>query len=121
MAGQLVPVVMFPRFTGLIGATTYNSLAIDVAAFSELKISIWRSPIVSNAGSGAFSASVVESIDRDSWEDAGSTQHVDPGTNFEQQYVFPLSRRWMRMQIVLGGTDPATTLWASGFLVKRER
>ena len=119
MAGLRVPVVIFPRFTSFIGATTYTSLALDVAAYSSLELSIWRGPLVGTTPS--FAASLYDSMDRDNWTLGDGPANVDPGQNVEQQYVWQLTERWLRISLLLGGTTPGTTCWAAGFLVKRER
>jgi hypothetical protein len=119
MAGLMVPVVIFPRFTGLIGASAYNSLAIDVTAFYELRLSMWRSPLV---GTGAsFAATVAVSMDRTIWDDIPGGSAVDPGANTEVEYVLPINKRWLRVTILLSGTNPGTTCWATGYLIKREK
>ena len=62
-----------------------------------------------------------ESSDRDGWADcSGASGGEDPGPNNEVQVPLTFSKRWFRMSVVLGGTDPGVTCWAQGFLVNRE-
>ena len=119
MAGLLVPVVFLPRFTGLIGSTGFYTLPIDVAAYYELRLSLWRGPIV---GTGTnFGVTASESIDREHWSAIAGGSNLDPGTDDEEEYVLALSKRWLRLLVQVGGTNPGTTCWAAGYLVKRVR
>lgn len=119
MAGDRVPIVLIPRFTTYAGASTFFSYALEVGAYSELTLTAWRAPLV---GSGAvFQLSVEESLDRTEWQDCAGSQDVDPGTNVEAPYAWPLTQRWMRTRLVLAGSSPVVTCWAQGFLIRRER
>ena len=68
-----------------------------------------------------FAASFEESTDQDSWTTCTNGGGGDPGAGTEVQYQPEFSKRWFRIKVTLGGTAPAATCWAIGFLEMRER
>jgi hypothetical protein len=119
MAQVRVPLVLLPRFTTLAGAQAFYSLAIDITAYQQLDLTLWRGPLLGT--SPTFAAFVYESLDREHWFEASGLQGVDPGTATETAYVWVLTRRWLHFRVELTGTSPVATCWAAGFLSKRER
>lgn len=53
------------------------------------------------------------------WTTCTGGAATDPGTNTEAQVVATLKKRWFRVKVTLGGTDPIGTCWAVGFLEER--
>lgn len=119
MAGERIPIVIIPRFTTFAGASTFFSYALEVSEYSELQLTLWRAPLV---GSGAvFQLSTQQSLNRSDWQSCPGSQDVDPGTNLESAYAWPLDTQWLRTKLVLSGSGPVVTCWAQGFLIRRER
>jgi len=118
-SGRLVPVVLFQRFTSLLGAGSFEGFAFDVRAYEGARINMWRGPLV-GSGSPTFSFFFQESTDRNTWVACeGTSAGEDPGADTESQVTFALSKRWFRAYVALAGTQPGVTCWAQGFLIKR--
>jgi len=119
MAGELVPLVMMPRYTTLAGASTFTTIAMDVTQYQTAILNVWRGRLIT---SGTFACTCEESTDQDTWSDCAGTNTVsyDPTQETEGQVSATLKKRWFRLRIVLGGTDSQATLWAVGFLEQRE-
>jgi hypothetical protein len=69
--------------------------------------------------SPTFAISFEESTDQDNWTTCVGGSGGDPGATMEAQYTPTLSKRWFRAVLELGGTLPAATCWAVGFLEDR--
>lgn len=118
MAGELVPLVMLPRYTTFAGATTFLTIAMDVTEYSKAILNAWRGPL---SGGGLFKLTCQESTDGLNWADcAGESWPVDPTQDTEDQYDATISRRWFRVKLELTGSTPAVTCWVVGFLERRE-
>ena len=119
MAGELVPLVMVPRYSCYSGATTFTSIPIDCTRYSIVALNVWRAPLVGS--SPTFGITLQESTDQESWTTVdGTTANSDPGADTQALYEGNLKRRWFRVRIILGGTDPVATCWAVGTLEMRE-
>jgi hypothetical protein len=119
MAGQLTPLVLLPRYTTYVGASTFVSIAMDVTEYSAAIINVWRGILLGTTPSIVFNFQ--ESTDQVTWDNcAGYTPDFDPGEEDEEQVNVTLTKRWFRITILLGGTSPAATCWAVGFLEQRE-
>jgi hypothetical protein len=123
MAGELVPLVMIPRFTTYAASGTYSTIAMDVTEYQNAILNVWR-----NAGVGTaptFGIKFEESTDQVSWSVCSVTPsggpNYDPGADSEGQYIAALKKRWFRVSIILGGTGAVVMCWAVGFLEQRER
>lgn len=117
MAGMQVPVVMFPRFTSLSGATTFVTVGMDVSDYEEAVLEFYRS---SGAGLGTIAITYEESTDQNTWTTCAGGAFADPGANLSTQHKPVLSKRWYRASVTLTGANPVVTIWAVGFLVMRE-
>ena len=117
MAGTLVPLVLFPRYSTLSGPTTFQTVAMDVTEFEKAIVDLWRS-------AGASLATLVpnfeESTDQVTWTNCGGGPFADPGANNQLQFQPLLTKRWFRITITLTGVDCVSTLWCVGFLMMRE-
>jgi hypothetical protein len=60
-------------------------------------------------------------MDRETWDGIPGGTNIDPGSNTEVEYVLPMSKRWLKMTVMLSGVSPGTTCWAAGYLIKREK
>ena len=118
MAGQLVPLVLMPRFSAYVGAGTYVTVGMDVSDYEKAIVNVWRG--VLTGSSPTFAISFEESTDQDTWAMCTGGSGGDPGATTEVQYTPTLGKRWFRVKLVLGGTSPGVTCWAVGFLQDRE-
>ena len=121
MAGQQTPLVLLPRYTTYAGASTFLTLAMDVTEYSSASVNVWRGKLL-GTDTPTVAFSLEESSDQVNWTAcAGSgVTDFDPGQEDEEQRVATLGKRWFRLKVVLGGTTPAVTCWAVGFLEQRE-
>ena len=116
MAGELVPLVLIPRYTTLAGDSTFTTVAIDVTAFEKAIANTWRG----KASAAGFSIKFEESTDQESWTTCTNGTGGDPGSETEAQYTPTLTKRWFRASVTLTGTDPVITCWCLGFLELRQ-
>lgn len=118
MAGNLVPLVLVPRYTTYAGDDTFVTVGMDVTQFQNALVSFWRGNLLGTAPS--LACYLEESSDQLSWtECAGITQPFTGSTSAEVQYVVELKKRWFRIRVVLTGGDAVLTCWAAGFLEER--
>ena len=132
MAGELVPLVMLPRYSVFVGKLTgsdlgYTTIAMDVSDYQNAILNVWRGVLLGTTAP-SFDMYFEESTDQVAWTncsvtttDSGPPYHLADKT--EIQYIAALSKRWFRMRIALGGTttDTEITCWAVGFLEQRIR
>jgi hypothetical protein len=118
MAGNLTPLVMLPRYTTFSGANTFTTVGMDVTDYSKAILNVWRGAM--NGSSPTYAISFEESTDQETWATCSGGSGGDPGANTEVQYTPTLAKRWFRVKVVLGGTQPVATCWAVGFLEQRE-
>ena len=119
MSGELVPLVLLPRYTTFTGAGTFTTIAMDVTEYQSAIINAWRG-VLNGTGSPTFTISFEESTDQVSWTTCTDGSGGDPTQNTEAQYTPTLKKRWFRAKVVLTGTEPvAVTCWAVGFLELR--
>lgn len=118
MSGELVPVVMIPRYSTYCGALDFVTIAMDVSRYSGAQLTAWRGPMAGT--SPTFGITCEESTDGFVWTTcSGSTANTDPGSNTEVAISPTFSRRLFRVKVTLGGTNPVATCWITGFLVQR--
>lgn len=119
MAGELVPLVLLPRYTTYAGTGNFTTIGMDVTEYDSAIINMWRGPAV---GTGVtFGATFEESTDQDNWTTCGNTTaNSDPGASTEAQYKPTLTKRWFRVKVAVAGAGPVVSCWAIGHLVMRE-
>lgn len=117
MAGELVPLVLIPRYTTYAGVETFTTIGMEVTDYEKALVNVWRGPL---AGGGAFVVTFEESTDGTKWTTCTGATPGDPGEDTETQYTPSLNKRWFRVKIELTGTDPVVTAWGLGFLQMRE-
>ena len=111
--------VFLPRFTTLVGASTFATAPLDVSRQGGAQFQVWRGPIRVASGSGSLTLYVEESLDAQagSWALGPSTPQGIPileNQNHFLSYSFRL--RWFRLRLALAGTDPMVSCWAEGLL-----
>ncbi len=113
-------IVFLPRFSTLVGASSFTTQPLDVSRFASAQFQLWRGPL--RGTDPTFLCYLEESLDADHWVLGPSTPTgYDPGTDDPTltrpklfSYAFRL--RWFRVRVELGGTDPVATCWAEGLL-----
>jgi hypothetical protein len=126
MAGELVPLVLLPRYTTYAGKITdsyFTTVGMDVTQFEYAIVNFWRGKIVGTAGTPEFTVWFEESTDQSVWSECTGSPPGgdDPGENTEVQWVLTLKKRWFRVRIQLGEADNVVSCWAVGFLEERLR
>lgn len=129
MAGELVPLVMVPRYTTYAGNVTgytanpgFTTVGMDVSEYDSAIINFWRGPIVVETGTPTFLVTCQESTDQNVWSTcAGTTADTAVSENAELQFTPTLSKRWFRIKIMVAGTKPVVSCWAVGYLIRRLR
>ena len=119
MAGELVPLVLLPRYTTYAGADTFTSIGMDVTPYSKAIVNVWRGNLIGT--SGTVGVTLQESTDQTNWTTCtGTSPDFDPGADTEDQYEATLNKRWFRIKVTTTGTNVAVTCRAIGFLEMRE-
>lgn len=118
MSGELVPLVLLPRYTTFSGVNTFTTIAMDVTEYQSAIVNVWRG--VLNGAGATVAFSFEESTDQVNWTTCTNGSGGDPGANSEAQYTPELKKRWFRIKIETTGTEPViVTCWAVGFLEMR--
>lgn len=118
MAGQLVPLALFRRFTTFSGVGAFATSALDVSKYAKALVTIWKGG-TTNSGNAKFTFE--ESTDQSDWTLCDNTPELyDPGDDTQRQVIADLKKRWFRLRVDVTGTSSSVTLWAVGFLEKRE-
>jgi hypothetical protein len=117
-AGELVPLVLIPRYTTYAGPGTFTTVAMDVTEYQSALVNVWRG--VLNGTTPSFAISFEESTDQVTWSTCTNGSGGDPGEDTEDQYEPELKKRWFRAKIVTTGTGFVGTCWAVGFLELRQ-
>lgn len=121
MAGQLVPLVMLPRYTTLAGSPSsdFTTIAMDVTAYESVTLNLWRGPFVGGT-TPSMTVYFEESTDQNDWADmtgvSGGVAVTPAGT--EVSGTGTIKKRWFRIRVELTG-DPVVSAWAVGFLEER--
>jgi len=118
MAGELVPLVLIPRYTSYTGDSVFTTIAMDVSEYEKAIVNVWRGKL--GGSTPTFDITFEESTDQDTWTTCTNGTGGDPGTETETQYAPVLAKRWFRAKLTLGGTMPTATAWAIGFLELRQ-
>jgi len=118
MAGELVPLVLVPRYSTFVGAHSFTTTGMEVSDYSKAIVNVWRSEMLGT--SPTFAVEFQESTDQSTWTTCTNGASADPGSNTEAQYSPELTKRWFRIKVTLTGTGPAVSAWAIGFLEMRE-
>ena len=118
MAGELVPLVLWPRYSSFVGANTFTTIGMEATDYSKAIVNVWRSTMIGT--SGTFAVSFEESTDQLNWTTCTGGSTADPGADTEAQYSPEITKRWFRIKVVTTGTNIAVSCWAIGFFEMRE-
>lgn len=119
MIGELVPLVLIPRYTSFVGANEFTTTPFDAADFSTGSVRLWRGALL-GTDSPTFLAFFETSNDKVVWTPQNPSGD-DPGANSAMPITLALGRRWLRVRVVLTGTNPAVTCMCAGTLTRRVR
>lgn len=111
--------VILPRFTSLVGATTFTSLAQDASSYGGAQFQVWRGPIRTKTSSppAKFTIYLEESLDTETWVLGPGTPTPFEIAAFEVKFFsYSFRLRWFRVRVVVEGDDPIVTCWAEGLL-----
>ena len=111
-AGARQAVALLPRFTTLMGASTFTGEPLDVSGHTALTLQVWRSAL--QGVTTGFALYLDESLDADDWTPLNGTA-IDPGTATTKVLEVCLRLRWLRLRVELTG-DTQVTCWAEGTL-----
>ncbi|MCE9637730.1 MAG: hypothetical protein K8T90_18680 [Planctomycetes bacterium] len=120
MADVDAAIAFLPRFTTLVGASSFTTLPLDVSRFGSAQFQIWRGPL--RGTTPTFLAYLEESLDAEHWVLGPSTPTgYDPATDDPtlvrpKLFSYGFRLRWFRVRVELGGTNPGVTCWAEGLL-----
>ena len=116
MRNFVVRMVVFPRYTTLVGTSAVYSMPVEVREIAEAIFVAWM-----GTGIGATPATVEfkvqQSVDLAVWTDV-VTITPSAGTETVSEVSFDLP--WMRVMATVAGGDPGVSFWMTGELVRRE-
>ncbi len=118
MTGERVPIVLVPRFTGLVGAQDFATVPVDVTPYTGGNITIWRGPLIGT--SPTFTLFFEVSSDAQTWIKVPLTSEGQAGYSPASGDAgaltigVPFLRKWFRARIELAGTEPAVSCWCAG-------
>jgi hypothetical protein len=113
--------VILPRFTTLVGATTFTTLPQDVSSYGGAQFQVWRGPFRSKATTPptppppapTFTIYIEESLDTEEWVLGPDTPGpIIVGQSDRKFFAYDFRLRWFRLKIVITGSDPIVTCWA---------
>jgi len=136
MAGELVPLVLLPRYTTLAGkAGDFATSAVDTTPYERALVTLWRGKIIGTVGPPPpvpppwdFGFWLECSTDQVSWYPMQPQPTPWDGTptdgwvlveNTQKQASVELPRRWLRYRVRLLNDDNIVSCWAVGHLLKR--
>jgi hypothetical protein len=112
----VVRIVVFPRYTTLVGTTSVFTMPIDVREFGQANFVAWM-----GTGIGATPAEVEfkvqESADLSIWNDI---ETITPSAGAETVADVTFDLPWLRVKATVSGADPGVSFWMTGELVRRE-
>jgi hypothetical protein len=116
LTGELVPLVLIPRFTTYVGTGDYTSVGIDVSGFASGVMIASRGPLLGTTPSCDVYIEESEDQDPNNWHVLDS---VDLAAVSPETLEFTITRRWLRVRVSLSSSDAAVTCWCSGSLERR--
>jgi hypothetical protein len=117
MNGEILPLVMLPRYTSFVGATSFKTAPLESSAFANATLTLWRGKLV-GTGTPTFTAFFETSNDTVTWSSLVPAG-VDPGEDTALVVATPLKQAWFRLKIVLTGTNVGVGCWCAGHVELR--
>ena len=128
MRGQTVPLILIPRFTGLVGNQDFTTPPLEVTPYALAALTLWRGPLVAQVSTTPTYAAFLEvSHDADTWftfpPGPAGASGFDPGGSTtvggSLQMTVNFLYRWFRVRIELRGTSVGVTTYVTGTLEYR--
>lgn len=107
MQGEMVPVVLIPRFTSFRAGSDYDTAPLDVTAYDRLVVMVGFSAQTGTDPSFTFQ----DSHDGVTWFT------LDTVTSSPTEVRVDLTRRWLRVYVELSAD--VVTCWCAGSLRRR--
>jgi hypothetical protein len=114
VADDVTKVVLLPRFSSFVGASTFNTPPMSVGEYASANVNAWRANLF--GGSPTFQVVVQQSLDLSTWYNLAT---ISPSANAEAAAAVTLTMAWLRLSVTLGGTTPSVTCWVVGDFLKR--
>lgn len=105
-------VLLLPRYTSFAGATTYLTPPMNVRAYDGGYF-LFTQVAALGSTPASLAVKVQESPDLEIWTDILTS--LTSAVPSERLFQF----EWIRLEIVLAGTDPAATCWCVADLTRR--
>lgn len=123
MIGEIVPLVMIPRFTSYLGEGTYTTVPLDVSDYEGATLEFWRGQLRS-PGTGTFTAYFEQASEPWADDTLWNVLATVTSANASSLETLTFSRfPYFRVRIVLEDATyhaVGVTCWAAGFLRKRD-
>ena len=107
MTGKRIPLVLIPRYTSYIGDGEFATAAMEVSAAESAVVHVWRSRLIGT--SPTVLVAFEESTDQEDWTTCTGGTSFDPGERTETSKSQTRTKRYLRVGVTLGGTDPAAS------------
>lgn len=129
MPGQLVSLVLIPRFTTLAGgaggASGFITTPIDVTRYQGAIVTTWRGSLIGTAApvpAAALKIALEESNDQQYWTLCdGCPGGFGPIENEQLKFTINFTKRWLRLRTGLLSADNVVSCYVTGFLQERMR
>jgi hypothetical protein len=117
MAIEPVRVMIFPRYSSLVGDWTFHTAPMNVRPYFKVVFTVWRGDGIHIASDG-MDVEVQVSNDLRYWDTLTSWS---PTATQEEVHSSDLDREWMRLAVTLAedGGDPSVPLWLLAELLPR--
>jgi hypothetical protein len=100
---------LLPRFTTLVGQSSFTTAPVDVCGKETISLQAWRGSI---EGGGTFGLFLEQSIDAEHWSPFNATA-IDPGTDTVKSIEVCPMFRWFRARVETTG-NAQVTCWLEG-------
>lgn len=124
MIGEIVPVVMIPRYTSFLGPGTYTTVPMLVSDYKSVVLEFWCGYVQAQPSGALSTATFEEAFDAElpdgAWVTLATKTEVDQNTQSLLNLTF--TRRYFRVRFVLTADSNGLvgfTCWAAGSLQKR--
>jgi len=124
MAGELIPLVMIPRYTSYIGPGEYATAPMEASAYNKAILAVWIGYV---RGSDATPTGATWELQFQGSQDADTWTDISYSGDFSSGYgvvEMDLEWKWYRAVVTLTGNsasyDCAATCWAVGSFERRE-
>ena len=115
MPDRQVPLVLVPRYTTFVGGGDFQTEGVRVQPYDAAVLTVWRGALLGS--SAGIQVAFAESNDRDEWFTCEGGDPFAPEEGTEAVREINITRTYLRVEVSLTGTDPAATVYITGYLV----